>query len=101
MKTVAELLYGSMDDGNIKPIAKRFGLPYEEFRRVLRTGHVPSDKILLLYAERLGLDPALLILTAYWQKAPKCAKEYVAKGVLERSYLLSNAEARAKYESIR
>ena len=76
VKSIVALLLPHVDlpGLGIKGTARQFGLPYEELRKVVRSGHVPSDKTLLLYAERLGLDPALLILTAYYQKAPEGVK---------------------------
>jgi hypothetical protein len=84
MKLLADLLLPHVDlpGEGIKGACRKFRLPYEELRKVVRSGHVPSDKTLLLYAERLGLDPALLILTAYWQKAPTCAKPYMERALL-------------------
>lgn len=86
MKLIADLLLPHVDlpGLGLKGSAGKFGLGYEELRHVIRDGHIPKDSTLLLYAERLGLDPALLILTAYWQKAPEQVKRLLEPVVLDR-----------------
>jgi SOS-response transcriptional repressor LexA len=73
MATIASLLkqrIESLGYTDIKECARDFDLPYELLRKVISNGHVPKDKTLLLYAERLGMDAEELIRTAYRQKAP-------------------------------
>lgn len=73
MATIASLLKQRIEAlgyGDIKDCARAFDLPYELLRKVISNGHLPKDKTLLLYAERLGMDAEALIRTAYRQKAP-------------------------------
>lgn len=73
MKNLAELIKRRIQElgfDDIKECAREHDLPYELFRKVISDGHIPKDKTLLLYAEKLGLDATQLIATAYRQKAP-------------------------------
>ncbi|HKI99658.1 MAG TPA: S24 family peptidase [bacterium] len=73
MATIASLLKQRIEAlgyGDIKECARDYDLPYELLRKVISSGHIPKDKTLLLYAERLGMDAEELIRTAYRQKAP-------------------------------
>jgi SOS-response transcriptional repressor LexA len=73
MTTIASLLKHRIEAlgyGDIKECARDFDLPYELLRKVISSGHVPKDKTLLLYAEKLGMDAEELIRTSYRQKAP-------------------------------
>ncbi|MDH4121608.1 MAG: hypothetical protein OEV94_07880 [Deltaproteobacteria bacterium] len=56
---------------DIKECARQLELPYELFRKVISDGHIPKDKTLLFYADKLGLDSSDLISTAYREKAPE------------------------------
>ncbi|NIU07121.1 MAG: hypothetical protein GWO40_23100, partial [Gammaproteobacteria bacterium] len=55
---------------DIKECARDYDIPYELLRKVISNGHIPKDKTLLFYAEKLALDAEDLIATAYRQKAP-------------------------------
>jgi SOS-response transcriptional repressor LexA len=73
MATIASLLKQRIEAlgySDIKECARDFDLPYELLRKVISSGHLPKDKTLLLYAERLGMDAEELIRTAYRQKVP-------------------------------
>lgn len=73
MATIASLLKQRIEAlgySDIKECARDYDLPYELLRKVISSGHLPKDKTLLLYAERLGMDAETLIRTAYQQKAP-------------------------------
>lgn len=73
MKTIANILkerIAELGYTDIKECARDFDIPYELLRKVISNGHLPKDKTLLFYAEKLGLDPTDLIGTAYRQKAP-------------------------------
>ena len=73
MATIASLLKNriqALGYSDIKECAREFDIPYELLRKVISNGHVPKDKTLLFYADKLGLDPEVLISTAYRQKAP-------------------------------
>lgn len=73
MATIASLLKNriqALGYSDIKECARDFDLPYELLRKVISAGHIPKDKTLLHYADKLGLDREELIRTAYRQKAP-------------------------------
>lgn len=54
----------------IKECARDLDIPYELLRKVISADHIPKDKTLSLYAEKLGLEYSELIAIAYRQKAP-------------------------------
>lgn len=60
-----------------KECARAKGVAYELFRKILAGGHIPRDGQLLVYAEKLGLDPAVLIRRAHYERAPDGAKKYL------------------------
>lgn len=73
MKTISTLLKKRIEQlgyPDLKECARDFEIPYELLRKVISNGHIPKDKTLLFYAEKLGLDETELISTAYRQKAP-------------------------------
>ena len=73
MTTIASLLKERIQElgySDIKECAREFDIPYELLRKVISNGHIPKDKTLLFYAEKLGMDAEQLIRTAYRQKAP-------------------------------
>ena len=77
MKTLAETLRDKIGDlgyQDVKECARKLDIPYELFRKVLSDGHLPKDKTLMLYAEKLGLDSAELIAAVYQEKAPQHVK---------------------------
>ncbi len=73
MSTIADMLKRRIEElgyEDIKECARDLDIPYELLRKVISNGHVPKDKTLLYYAEKLGLDPAELLSAAYRQRAP-------------------------------
>jgi len=73
MRTLSELLKNRIAElgfQDIKECARSFDIPYELLRKVISDGHLPKDKTLQLYAEKLGLDLGELIATTYRQRAP-------------------------------
>ena len=74
MQNLAELIKRRIRDlgyEDIKDCARDHDIPYELLRKVISDGHIPKDKTLLFYAEKLGLEPEELIRTSYRQKAPQ------------------------------
>ncbi len=74
MNNLAEMLKRRIRElgfEDIKECARQHGIPYELLRKVISDGHIPKDKTLLSYAEKLGLDPSELIRTAYRQRVPE------------------------------
>ena len=74
MKTISTLLKNRVEHlgyQDLKECARDFEIPYELLRKVISNGHIPKDKTLLFYAQKLGLDETDLISTAYRQKAPE------------------------------
>src|SRR3989304_7744427 len=73
MATIASLLkerIQALGYSDIKECAREFDIPYELLRKVTSNGHLPKDKTLLFYADKLGMDAEQLIRNAYRQKAP-------------------------------
>ena len=71
---LAELIKRRIRDlgyDDIKDCARAYDIPYELLRKVISDGHIPKDKTLLFYAEKLDMDAEELIRTAYRQKAPR------------------------------
>ncbi len=62
---IAELGYS-----DLKHCARDYDIPYELLRKVVSEGHLPKEKTLLLYAEKLGIQAGLLLETTYRQRAP-------------------------------
>ena len=74
MNNLAELIKRRIRElgfEDIKECARRHDIPYELLRKVISDGHIPKDKTLLFYAEKLGMDAEELIRTAYRQRAPQ------------------------------
>lgn len=83
MDTLADLLKSRIHElgfTDIKECARRYEIPYELLRKVISDGHIPKDRTLLLYAEKLGLDAGELISTAYRQKAPNQVQHLFRRG---------------------
>lgn len=73
MMTLAEVLkrrIQELDYADLKECARERDIPYELFRKVISDNHLPKDKTLLLYAEKLDIEAQLLLSTAYRQRAP-------------------------------
>lgn len=62
---------------DVKECARATGVEYELLRKVIAGGHIPRDGQLIIYSEKLGLDPAILIRRAHYERAPKEAKKYL------------------------
>lgn len=83
MNTLANLLKNRIEAlgyQDIKECARELDIPYELLRKVISNGHVPKDKTLLYYADKLGLDATELIATAYRQKAPSQMQHLFSAG---------------------
>ncbi|MDH5751354.1 MAG: hypothetical protein OEZ59_02915 [Deltaproteobacteria bacterium] len=72
-KRIAELGYQ-----DIKDCARDLDIPYELLRKVISSNHVPKDKTLLAYAEKLGLEATELLSQAYREKAPEDMQHMIA-----------------------
>lgn len=73
MKTIATILrerIAALGYSDLKECARDYDIPYELLRKVISNGHLPKDKTLLFYAEKLGLDSTDLLRAVYRQKAP-------------------------------
>ena len=74
MSTLANLLRQRIEAlgyTELKECARERDIPYELLRKVISDGHLPKDKTLLLYAERLEMDLEVLLAAAYRQRAPR------------------------------
>jgi hypothetical protein len=70
---VSEMIKEAIDKKEFKKIkdASLFlGISPELLRIILHQGHIPKDKTLGLIADKLGLNRAVLILTAHQEKVP-------------------------------
>ncbi len=73
MKSLAEILRNRIEElgcPHIKTCSRNFEIPYDLLCRVITSGHLPKDKTLLFYADKLGINAAELIAAAYRQRAP-------------------------------
>lgn len=73
MMTLAALLRRRIQDlgyADLKECARARDIPYELFRKVISDNHLPKDKTLLLYAEKLDMEPQVLLSACYRQRAP-------------------------------
>ena len=73
MMTLAEVLKRKIQElgyADLKECARARDIPYELVRKVISDNHLPKDKTLLLYAEKLGIEPQVLLSAAYRQRAP-------------------------------
>lgn len=86
MSNLASLLRDRIEAlgySDIKECARDYDIPYELLRKVISNGHIPKDKTLALYAEKLGLDATELLMNAYRQKAPGHMKHVFGPGALQ------------------
>ncbi len=86
MSNLANLLRNRIEElgySDIKECARDFEIPYELLRKVISSGHIPKDKTLAQYAEKLGLDATELVMTAYRQKAPGHMKHFFSPAALQ------------------
>ncbi len=61
---------------NLKDASKVLGISPELLRVTINKGHIPKDKTLIAIANKLGLDKAILILTAHQEKVPAEVKGF-------------------------
>ncbi|HEY6010039.1 MAG TPA: hypothetical protein VIX18_01110 [Nitrospirota bacterium] len=61
---------------NLKDASKVLGISPELLRVTINKGHIPKDKTLISIANKLGLDKAVLILTAHQEKVPSEVKGF-------------------------
>jgi hypothetical protein len=64
----------------VKEYAHKIGIEYDLFRLVVNGFHNgrPRIRTLELWAEKMELDPRLLILTAFYEEAPDTVKPFLA-----------------------
>jgi hypothetical protein len=61
---------------NLKDASKVLGISPELLRVTINKGHIPKDKTLMMIAGKLGLDRAVLILSAHQEKVPDEVKGF-------------------------
>jgi len=61
---------------NLKDASKVLGISPELLRVTINKGHIPKDSTLIVIANKLGLDKAMLILSAHQEKVPDEVKGY-------------------------
>ena len=61
---------------NLKDASKFLGISSELLRVMINKRHIPKDKILVIIANKLGLDQASLILAAHQEKVPAEVKAF-------------------------
>jgi hypothetical protein len=61
---------------NLKDASKVLGISPELLRVTINKGHIPKDKTLIVIANKLGLDKAILVLTAHQEKVPSEVKGF-------------------------
>jgi hypothetical protein len=61
---------------NLKDASKVLGISPELLRVTINKGHIPKDKTLIVIANKLGLDKAVLILSAHQEKVPDEVKGF-------------------------
>jgi transcriptional regulator with XRE-family HTH domain len=61
---------------NLKDASKVLGISPELLRVTINKGHIPKDKTLIMIANKLGLDKAMLILAAHQEKVPAEVKGF-------------------------
>jgi hypothetical protein len=61
---------------NLKDASKVLGISPELLRVTINKGHIPKDKTLMMIANKLGLDRAMLILSAHQEKVPAEVKGF-------------------------
>ena len=76
LKSVSELITRAVEQKgyrDLKECARAIGVPYDLLYKVVG-GHIPKDRQLIVYANKLGIDERVLILTAYRERAPEHIK---------------------------
>jgi hypothetical protein len=61
---------------NLKDASKVLGISPELLRVTINKGHIPKDKTLMMIANKLSLDRAMLILAAHQEKVPAEVKGF-------------------------
>ena len=61
---------------NLKDASKVLGISPELLRVTINKGHIPKDTTLIVIANKLGLDKAMLILAAHREKVPEEVKGF-------------------------
>jgi hypothetical protein len=61
---------------NLKDASKVLGISPELLRVTINKGHIPKDKTLMMIANKLGMDRAMLILAAHQEKVPAEVKGF-------------------------
>jgi hypothetical protein len=61
---------------NLKDASKVLGISPELLRVTINKGHIPKDKTLMMIANKLSLDKAMLILAAHQEKVPAEVKGF-------------------------
>jgi len=61
---------------NLKDASKVLGISPELLRVTINKGHIPKDKTLIMIANKLSLDRAMLILSAHQEKVPAEVKGF-------------------------
>jgi len=61
---------------NLKDASKVLGISPELLRVTINKGHIPKDSTLMVIANKLGLDKAMLVLAAHQEKVPDEVKGF-------------------------
>ena len=76
---ISEMIRQALDKKgfkNLKDASKVLGISPELLRVTINKGHIPKDKTLMMIANKLGLDRAMLILAAHQEKVPAEVKGF-------------------------
>ncbi len=76
---ISEMIRQALDKKgfkNLKDASKVLGISPELLRVTINKGHIPKDKTLIMIANKLGLDKAMLILAAHQEKVPAEVKGF-------------------------
>jgi len=76
---ISEMIRQALDKKgfkNLKDASKVLGISPELLRVTINKGHIPKDKTLMMIANKLSLDRAMLILAAHQEKVPAEVKGF-------------------------
>ncbi len=76
---ISEMIRQALDKKgfkNLKDASKVLGISPELLRVTINKGHIPKDKTLMMIANKLGMDRAILILAAHQEKVPAEVKGF-------------------------
>lgn len=76
---ISEMIRQALDKKgfkNLKDASKVLGISPELLRVTINKGHIPKDKTLMMIANKLSLDKAMLILAAHQEKVPAEVKGF-------------------------